>query len=257
MNDKPGLAFSYVCMGENLHNRGQYDLALDNFFKCLSLNQELENFQRVAYALNDISLTYLESNQIDKAWEYANQSLSIAREIDSKNEVRAAYGSLAKISAVKADYKRAYEFQQKFNIVNGSLFSELKAKEIGKLEAGFEIEKRLEEQKRKEAEKAKNELDQKQRRDVLQYQLIFIFVIGFFVVLFFAVKYTISLKIIKNLAFVAFLLIFEFVLVLIDPLINRYTGGAPLFILLANAILALGFTPFHRLLENRLTKRFI
>ncbi|MBL4715668.1 MAG: hypothetical protein JKX95_03455 [Bacteroidia bacterium] len=62
---------------------------------------------------------------------------------------------------------------------------------------------------------------------------------------------------IEGIIFISFLILFEFVLVLADPHIERYTGGAPGYKLLFNAGIAGLMFPLHHFFEGKLKKRII
>jgi len=64
-------------------------------------------------------------------------------------------------------------------------------------------------------------------------------------------------KVAEGIIFIAFLILFEFLIVLMDPYIERWTGGAPGYKLLINAGLAGLIFPLHQFFEGRLKKRLI
>ena len=66
-----------------------------------------------------------------------------------------------------------------------------------------------------------------------------------------------SEKFAEGLIFFTFLLFFEFCLVLLDPLIEDWSGGEPLYKLLFNAILAGAIFPAHAFFENTLKNRLL
>jgi len=57
--------------------------------------------------------------------------------------------------------------------------------------------------------------------------------------------------------FFSFLLFFEFMLVLLDPFIEDYSGGAPAFKLMFNAVLAAGIFPLHAFFESMIKRRLV
>ncbi len=56
----------------------------------------------------------------------------------------------------------------------------------------------------------------------------------------------------EGLVFFTFLLLFEFLLVYLDPYVMSVTDGVPIPTLLLNAVLALGFTFLHRVVERKI-----
>jgi len=59
----------------------------------------------------------------------------------------------------------------------------------------------------------------------------------------------------KSMIFVSVVLLFEFILVLIDPLIDQYTGGNPALKFAINSAIALLMIPVHNFLVSKLVGR--
>ncbi|MBN4066150.1 hypothetical protein JYT51_02345, partial [Candidatus Amoebophilus asiaticus] len=59
----------------------------------------------------------------------------------------------------------------------------------------------------------------------------------------------------EGLIFISFLLFFEFILILADPYIELYSGGAPVYKLAFNAVIAALIFPLHQFFEGRMKKR--
>ncbi|MBN4081768.1 hypothetical protein JYU23_01425, partial [bacterium AH-315-C07] len=62
---------------------------------------------------------------------------------------------------------------------------------------------------------------------------------------------------IEGFVFFAFLLFFEFMLVLLDPFIEQWTGGEPMWKLVMNAGLAAIIFPLHSELGGYLKRKII
>ena len=67
----------------------------------------------------------------------------------------------------------------------------------------------------------------------------------------------VSERVAEGIIFFSFLILFEFLLVLADPYIDRWSGGAPGFKLLFNAGIAALIFPAHAFFESRLKGRLI
>ena len=68
---------------------------------------------------------------------------------------------------------------------------------------------------------------------------------------------SVSANVAEGLIFFAFLILFEFVLVFVEPYLENYTDGEPIYNLLANAVIALLIFPLHDVLESKLKKRIV
>ncbi len=84
-------------LGMNSWTRGQYNMALEYFFKVLEANNALEESKRISESipLNNIGLIYQERSLYDKALEYHNKALEI-RQRDPKlvSQVATSYNNI-------------------------------------------------------------------------------------------------------------------------------------------------------------------
>jgi len=67
----------------------------------------------------------------------------------------------------------------------------------------------------------------------------------------------VSQRMAEGIIFFSFLILFEFLLVLADPYIDAWSGGAPGIKLLFNASIAALIFPLHSLFERKLKGRLI
>jgi hypothetical protein len=141
--------------------------------------------------------------------------------------------------------------------VKDSLFSDDKSKEIGKLEGRHEMEMADMERKRQEEMEAKAKLAEKERKNLLQYSgiVLVLLIVGVLILVLGVVKVKPSIA--SGITFFAFLLFFEFLLILLDPAIERWSGGEPVYKLLFNAVIAACIFPVHAFFERIIKKRLI
>ena len=179
------------------------------------------------------------------------------------SEEGAKISRLARDGNVKQYYQEAFESYKLYTQAKDSLFNEDKSKEIGKLEARYEMEKKIEEEKRIAKEQESTLAKAQRRRDNLQYSGILIFLVLLGASLF-AVSVRpleavrpIYLRLAEGLIFFTFLLFFEFTLVLLDPYIEQYSSGAPAITLAFNAVLAAAIFPLHNFFENKFKSRIV
>ncbi|MFH1321845.1 MAG: hypothetical protein ABII90_14490, partial [Bacteroidota bacterium] len=67
----------------------------------------------------------------------------------------------------------------------------------------------------------------------------------------------VSERMAEGIIFFSFLIFFEFLLVLADPYIENWSGGAPGFKLLFNAVIAAMIFPAHAFFEAKLKGRIV
>ena len=140
-------------------------------------------------------------------------------------------------------------------VLRDSLFNEEKEKEFGRLEARHEYQILQVKRDQEEKEQARIETQERSRRNNLQYSGIALGLFLLFGALFTMARLSLPTWAIKFSVFFPFLILFEFLLVLTDPFIDRFTNGEPIFNLLANAALAGLIFPIHSFFEHRLKRR--
>jgi tetratricopeptide (TPR) repeat protein len=296
LNDKAGIAASFLNIGNVYYSQYQVSEALHYFQKALAIQEELGAKREIAGCLNNIGYVYKDQGKYESAIEYYKKSIDIyvmIGELDNKSRtysnmsqcyLLARQPTLAKQAAENAmalarqcdnlevlelaaitsfeadsalgDYKSAFEHHKLYKQYSDSLHNEDKAKEFGRIESRYQFEKEAEDQKRKQAE-AKRIADlETQRRNNLQYLSIFAGLMVLFGGLAFVGKLKIPARVLDISLFAALLILFEFLLILFDPILDQFTGGIPIQKLVFNSVIALGFAPLHGFLEKKLKRRF-
>lgn len=276
---------------------GNYTKALDYYFKALRVNEEIDNYPESANNLINIGATYFKIKNFDKALEYYSDALDINMQLDNKYGVALNIGNIGQVYMQQKNYAEAeknllkaltiaeqigalesikennqylstlYKEQGKFElslkhyeaytIAKDSIFNDSKSKDIGRLEMKHEIERAEMERLAELAAKEKTALDQLNRRKNLQYSgivvLLLLITVMVTVLGFLKVKPAVA----SGVVFFAFLIFFEFMMILLDPTVNRLSGGEPAYSLLLNAAIAAAIFPIHAFFERMLKKRLI
>ncbi len=248
---------AYRATGEGYVNAKDYQKADEYFQRAIKSATENEDLQTLAVVNSSLGDMYEEQKLHAKSIEFHLKGYEIAKKIGAKDIMKNALADLKDNYAHSGDYAKAYKVGEEYLALKDSLFNEDKSKEIGKLEGGFELEKKLETEKRIKDTKDAKEKEDKKRIINLQYSGIFLALILAFVGLIFTKKFNISSKMMENVTFFLFLIFFEFILVFTEPILSDYTGGLPLLTLAANVVLALIFTPMHRYMEGKFRKAAI
>jgi signal transduction histidine kinase len=85
---------------------------------------------------------YTEKKAFDTAARYADSSLSLARELDSRSKQSDSYQILAKLAQRKGDFKRAWEYQGKWYTLDTALINSETYKAVAELEQKYEARRR-------------------------------------------------------------------------------------------------------------------
>ena len=152
--------------------------------------------------------------------------------------------------------EEAYDYLNLSFMVSDSLQKSDQLYRITDLERQHQETIDLMEHRRLEEKRLHIATEQSRRRNSLQYSGILIFIIGILILLLFSGKLTLPAGIVEGGVIFLPLIVFEFLMVLCDPWIEKYAGGEPAYSLLINAGLALLILPLHGLLERKLNERF-
>jgi len=273
LGDKKNMALSYTTIGMlytavyekdtnhtwvgtwALEKEVLLDTALSYQKKALEINKELSSEYDMTYSLSGIASIYAQKQQYTKAIKHYQQAALFADSIGALREGSEAHSGLAACYEQLGSYKLSLKHYKQYTTLKDTVFNEEKSKEIGKLEARHEMEMAEIKRKQEEEEQARILEQQTQRRHLLQYSGIFIFIFAVFAILLFSGRLNIPVRLAKSGVFFTFLLVFEFVLVLIDPYIEQWTGGEPAYNLMVNVGLAGLFLPLHNLAVSKLEQR--
>lgn len=144
------------------------------------------------------------------------------------------------------DIKKAFEFQEEVLLLKDSIFSKEKVAKTQLLTIEEEIrQKELAEKLREAAE---------ERRIKLQYLTIALLLPIFFFITVYLSNRKIKPKYVEFLGIVSLLLTFEYIMLLLHPVIVKITNHLPLYQLMIFALIASVLTPLHHRIENWLLK---
>ena len=92
-------------------------------------------------ANNNLGLVYLDKKNFKKSFAYFSKSLSLANELKMNDFVIDIYGNLTIYYASLKDYKNAYSFYDKYNILYDSILGEKKSRMIRQVQAKYQLVK--------------------------------------------------------------------------------------------------------------------
>ncbi|MFH1319196.1 MAG: tetratricopeptide repeat protein [Bacteroidota bacterium] len=269
LDAKRDIAIDLSNIGGLYYYLSNYTKALEYYFKALKLDEESGDKSGIAADLGNIGSLYIQQKKYREAEHYFLQALELSKDIGALNLVKSWHQALSELyeqtgqaayvagdKAIAADrYKKAYQHHIEYSIAKDSIFNEEKSKDIGKLEAKHEMEMAETKRKQEEEEQVRILEEQTERRNLLQYSGILIFIVAFIIILLFSGKLNIPVRLAEGGIFFTFLLVFEFLLVLLDPAVEQYTGNEPAYKLIINAGLAALIFPLHSFAETKIKQR--
>ena len=75
---------------------------------------------------------------MEKEFEYANKTMTTAKNANHKNQVQNAHSLLAAFNAFAKNYKSAYENHVKYAEIKDSIFTESSSKQIAEMQTKYE-----------------------------------------------------------------------------------------------------------------------
>lgn len=182
VNDSAGIAMIYNESGVVFEYAMQYDKAIERYNASLQIDQRRNDVVGISYALSNLAGIYTLQKKFAEAENYLQQVLSFRRAlndsfalalsfsdlgntytsagnykkaktfIDSDNRIatkmgyselmRTNYEVLAQIAEKENDYKAALDYYKKRSVLQDSIFSIEKAKQIEELNTKYETEKK-------------------------------------------------------------------------------------------------------------------
>lgn len=272
VNRKKGIAVNFGNIGDVYSVQGDYPKALEYYLEYLRMSREMgvKLYQAIAYG--NIGSLYTKTGRFSEAEKYLDSSLVLCDEVGATNikrqfeEVSANhYDTTAYLAFQSGNYKeaaqryeRALSHDRLYSSAKDSLFNEGKSKDIGRIEQRHETEMSDLKRQQQEDKLARQVAENLQRRNILQYTGILIGIMVLFGLVLLLGRINIPISVAEGIVFILFLIIFEFLLVLTDPHVGKWTNEAPAWKLLVNAGLAMIIFPLHsffeRLLKIRLFK---
>lgn len=242
--------------------------SLEYYQRSYNIFKEMDDKQGMAMLNNNLAKLYFDFKEYDKAEEHTNVGNNIAKLIGSVERQRNSSLMFKKIYTEEAEltnndlqkmklYEKALISFENYIAMRDCLKNAATEKEVIRQQTQYEFEKQqiVQEQMKKEAFRIQEE--RLTRRNNLQYSVIFLALLVVFGVILRLGNINMSVKVVEGLIFFAFLIFFEFLLVLLDPFVDSWSGGAPIYKLLINAVLAGVIFPAHSFFEHTLKHRMI
>ncbi|MBN4072098.1 tetratricopeptide repeat protein [Flavobacteriales bacterium AH-315-E23] len=234
-----------------------YRMALEYYFKSMDLSEELGDKGRIALNLGNIGSLYTKTGEFEKAEIHLQKALILSKEIGAKEYLKSQYKYLSNLYDTLNRPTLAFEAYKLYIIYRDSIDNEENTKAQTRTEMKYEYEKAELMKEQEEREAARVEAETLSRRDNLQYSIVLICLLVIGGVVSMLGRLSLSARAAEGLIFFSFLIFFEFILVLADPYIEGWSGGAPGIKLLFNAGIAALIFPMHAFFEARLKGRLV
>ncbi len=142
LNDKREIANTTSNLGNLYFQLEDYEKSDDYLTEALNLYAEVNDKSGLAKTYNYLGRLHIETNNLDRARDYFNQSMEIAEDIGLTRMITENYVNLAKVMALYGDYQAAYNYQQLYDHIKDSIYSEESRRKIIELQLMYDREKR-------------------------------------------------------------------------------------------------------------------
>jgi len=237
-------------LGDVHSEMGQDAIAMDYYRSALPFLKTYEDNSVFCSTYLSMATLFQKEHVIDSALHYAMLSLAIAQQNGYVNAVLDAADFLAN------HYKRhrvtdsAYAYLQMVVSAKDTLYNQQKTRELQNLSFNETL-------RQMDIATAKKEKD-KEHKNNLEILFITAAVIAL-IGLFFALvrSFIVHERWIKFFGILGLLVTFEYIYILIDPLVIRVTNESPVWMLLLLIVIALVLEPIHNRVEHWITHKVI
>ena len=251
--DLGGQAWALQFIGELNEKMNNNKTALNYYNKSLNKWQLLKDNLGMAEVNNYISRIYYKNDNIQEALKKAKVAESICLNIDNDEVLSNIRENMSNIFLSIGDTTKAfnaYRFYKEYQDSSNSRANRNRlATQLMQREQEIEL-KRIEEESKLKA-------DRIYRRNTIQYLglgAIIIF-IGFITLL--QGKRNVHELLTRAMIFITFILLFEFLLIIIDPFADEISEGEPVIKFAINLGLALIIFPMHNYFEKKVSGRLL
>jgi tetratricopeptide (TPR) repeat protein len=156
--DNRTLAYTYQGLGLIKHKQKEDYQALAYLTKAEKIWKAQGEIRSLIQTYQDFSDIFLALNQSPKAFEYIDQAIGLATQIQAADLQIINYQKQANLYNLSADYKKAVGVLLKYNTIKDSVYNLKKTEQIARLQTLFDTESRdIENQQLKEEQTAKTQ----------------------------------------------------------------------------------------------------
>lgn len=204
------------------------------------------------------------NNNFNAALKSASTSLELYQQLQSPKGTKRAADLCARIYRRQGYWKLAFEMKNLQYKMNDKVNRQEAQKAALKGQFQYEYDTKVErdslgrvEEQRLADQEARAIMAETDRRNRLQYGGIFVFVLLLGALVAISGRVNVKPSVAEGLIFIFFILLFEFILVAMDPWVDEWSGGHVMIKMAINSAFALIVFAGHQFFEGRLKKVLI
>lgn len=237
----------YTNLGTIQSKMGNNGLATEWFKLGIQTSLKAGDVRTTARTYYEIAQHFQRNNLIDSAIYYANKALKINQKQGFLIQILATSSLLTELYNAKKNIDSAFKYQSLSVATQNKMFNREKINRLQMLEFNEKLrQQELESMRLKAHEDTIHNL---------QLLAIAIFILTFFSAFLILSKRKVNPRAIEFMGLLALLLVFEFVALLLHPVIQQVTNDSPVLMMLVLVLIAIALVPLHHALENWVKKR--
>lgn len=249
MNDNDLIGTAMTGLGHSYLKMGNYPLSQYNYQKAIDNLRIANDDDILCEATLGIANLYEQMKKPDSAKYYASVSLNVANRGGFLSHQLEAAKFLAKHYNENKNIDSAYVYMTQVLRFNDSVNSKTKIRESQILSTN--------EQLRQQEIQENKKLAAKERFKQLQLLLIAMFIPGFFLFTISLSRFRINIRFIKILGILSLLILFEFLTLLLHPIVAEITHHKPVLELSVFVAIAAILIPTHHRIEHWLVEKLV
>jgi hypothetical protein len=236
-------------LGEINDAEGNHPLALEYLRLSLQFSKKDGRYFRIAGAHQQLATSFKSMGIKDSCLWHAQQAFNISQAENLSASLLSSSLLLSELYEGKND-SESLRYHKAALAAQDSLFSQEKNRQIGVLSSNETLRQREVEASKQQAED--------ERKNNLQYAAI-AFGVVLFVILFLLFSHSViaNERLIKFLGILALLIVFEFINLLLHPVLGSVTHHSPLLMLITMVCIAAFLIPVHHSLEKWITHKLV
>ena len=177
VNDSKSLIWAYSILGNIQLDKNNYQAAEKYFTESLLLARKTEYKLEIIHALSDLGKYYNRTNNVSESEKSLTEAFNLAKELNSLTDLSIIYKEFSDLYSKNQNFKKAFEYHQKYKETSDSLFTLSNSAKIAELQTKHELK-----QKERETELLvhENELQKK----IINSQKIIALVISLLAIVF-------------------------------------------------------------------------
>lgn len=108
-----GLAKSYIYLGYFAQDKSNAELAIQNYNEALKIYQKIKDKNGIAWAINNIGISYFELSEYSKALDYFFKGLKMSEEVGDKQQISTKLANIGSVYLRQNNYPLALEYYLK------------------------------------------------------------------------------------------------------------------------------------------------